>query len=248
MRYFAVISYDGTHFLGWQKQHDGDQSVQFCIENALTLLCKEKIEVVGCGRTDTGVHAKNYHLHFDVEVTMEIDQLIFRLNRILPNSIAVHDIYQVRDDVHARFHAIERSYVYRLKNVSNPFENHYCFHYPYADELHLDKLNEAARLLLSYNDFNTFCKTRTDVKTTLCKISRSEWTYDEENKIYEYHITADRFLRGMIRLIVGMCLNVNRGNLSLEEVRHALDTKTRLQKDWSVDAKGLILYGIKYKK
>ena len=246
MRYFAVVSYDGSHFLGWQKQKDDDQSIQYTIEKQLFILLKEKIEIVGCGRTDTGVHAKDYHFHFDTNHQIDTDDLLFRLNRMLPLSIAVHDMYAVNATAHARFDAVERSYMYRMKAVANPFENHYCFHYPYSGEIHLDRLNDAAKLLLEFNDFFTFCKTRTDVKTTLCKITRSEWKYDEQNQVYTYYVTSDRFLRGMIRLIVGMCLNVMRENLTIEEVKTALQNKQRLRKDWSVEGKGLFLFGIKY--
>lgn len=246
MRYFAVISFDGTDYIGWQKQQNGDLSVQYQIENALRLLLKQDIEVVGCGRTDAGVHAKNYHLHFDSVLIEDIDNLIFRMSRIVPISIAIHDIFVVNEQVHARFDAIERSYFYRLKNEANPFENRFCFHYPYADPLNLNTLNEAAAVLLHYDDFYTFCKTHTDVKTTVCKVTKSEWIYDDEAKIFNYHITSDRFLRGMIRLIVGMCLNVNRNNISLEDVHKALKNKERLNKDWSVESKGLFLHGIKY--
>ena len=242
-RYFIRLSYVGTTFNGWQKQPLGQgKSVQGLIENALTLLLKDNIEIVGCGRTDTGVHALNYIAHFDVNKPFDREKMIFTLNKMLPYEIGIHDIIPVHDDAHARFDAVSRQYNYKIHTQKDPFLA-YSWYYTYGD-LSLDVLNEAAHLLLEYSDFNTFCKSHSDVKTTTCQVTRSQWT--KMGSSFEYTVEADRFLRGMIRLVVGMCVQVCRGKLTLEKVKSALENREKTGRDWSVPAIGLTLSEITY--
>ena len=243
-RYFIQLSYCGTPYNGWQsKPHLGTITVQSEIENVMTTLLREPISLTGCGRTDTGVHARDYFAHFDIsEELSDLSSVIFRINKMLPSDIAIHNIYKVSDSAHARFDAISRSYQYHLHTAKSPFLIHSHF-YTYGS-LDLKILNEAASIVLEYKDFTTFCKSNTDVKTMICLIEKSYWT--KEGNTFVYHITSDRFLRGMIRLIVGMCLNVCRGKLTTDEVRYAIDNKIKTKHDWSVPAVGLFLCDIRY--
>ena len=198
--------------------------------------------IVGCGRTDTGVHAQGYYAHIDIGSEVDIQQLIYRLNKILPMDIAIHDMIPLKDDAHARFDAMSRSYQYHLHTEKWPFAAQ-SFYYTY-DRPDINVLNQAAAVLLEYEDFTSFCKLRTDVKTMICHVTESQWSKQGDH--YIYRITSDRFLRGLIRLIVGRCLNVARGKLSLEDVRYAMDHQKRLHYDWSVPAEGLCLCDIRY--
>jgi len=242
MRYFARLAYNGAKYHGWQKQF-GQISVQQVIEEAISLLLRESVEVVGCGRTDTGVHALDYVLHFDTQVPISPD-LVFRLNRVLPNDIAFYQISEVTPDAHARFDARSRSYEYKLCKDKNPFELETVWHYPYFAQTNWKAVQEAADLLLKFDHFFTFCKSNTDTATMRCDIRKSKWLVDHKNAIYQ--IEADRFLRGMIRLIVGMCLKVGRGKISLHQVRLALEKQERLTLAESVPPQGLFLKDIKY--
>jgi tRNA pseudouridine38-40 synthase len=237
------LSYCGTAYNGWQNQpHAGTITVQSVIENALNTFLRQKIDITGCGRTDKGVHARDYYAHFDIDSLDEIPTLIFRLNKLLPQDIAIHEIIKVAEDAHARFDAISRSYEYHLHIEKSPFDIH-SFYYTY-DIPKIEILNDVAKLMLDHVDFTTFCKFHTDVKTMNCRITESRW--EQIGNRYIYRVTADRFLRGMIRLIVGACLQVSRGKLSIEEVKIALAEKRRTGHDWSVPASGLFLCDIRY--
>lgn len=242
-RYFIRLSYDGSAYNGWQSQpHLGTKTVQSTIENALSTFLREPIKLTGCGRTDTGVHALDYYAHFDFLQTFVEDTLIYRMNKILPVDIAIHSIFKVEADAHARFDAISRSYEYHLHTSKTPFAvRSYYYVYEKPD---LELLNEAAKLLLHYSDFTTFCKLNSDVSTKICKLTSCYW--EQSGEAFVFKITADRFLRGMIRLIVGMCLQVARGKLTLDEVKDALEGNRRIGLDWSVPAIGLVLKDIKY--
>lgn len=242
MRYFALISYNGTGFFGWQKQTKSNNTVQYHIDNTLSMLLREPVSSVGCGRTDTGVHASGYYLHFDVQADFEEKDIVYKLNQILPPQIAVHAIFKVRDDLHARFHATSRSYVYRIKTYKDPFDH---LHYYYkSGELHLNRLNEIAELIQHKNDFFSYCKSQDPGKTTLCSISHSDWKM--VGNTFEFHITANRFLRGMIRLLVGMMLNYNKGKITLDNIEASFSEKDKLPQIWSAPADGLILHKILY--
>lgn len=241
-RYFAKIQYKGTHFSGWQSQPNAP-TVQDEIESKLAILLRETTTIVGCGRTDTGVHASDYIFHFDAEIE-DTETLAFKLNRMLPKSISVLKIVQVKPDAHARFDAEQRSYEYHIHRYKNPFKHELSYYYPRLFDGDIDLLKETASIFLMYRDFFTFCKSNTDVKTTLCHVIKSEWEVSSSKMIFR--VSADRFLRGMVRLMVGCCVNVAEGKLTIQEVKQALERKDRLPRDLSVPAEGLYLSKIEY--
>ncbi|MBK8671258.1 MAG: tRNA pseudouridine synthase A [Saprospiraceae bacterium] len=242
-RYFIRLSYCGKNYNGWQNQpHKKYNDCSGAARKSFIYFLRVHIDLTGCGRTDTGVHARDYYAHMDVEQDLDVETLVYRINKMLPNDIAVHAVIPVHDTAHARFDATSRSYEYHLHTYKSPFIHHSYF-YPYGNP-DIDLLNQAAGIILQYQDFNTFCKTHSDVKTTLCKVTESKWSLSEGQ--YIYRITSDRFLRGMIRLICGMCLNVARGQIDLSHVHDALRDKKRVEHDWSVPADGLVLCDIKY--
>jgi tRNA pseudouridine38-40 synthase len=244
MRYFSELAYSGTNYHGWQKQPNAF-SVQEMIEQAFSTILGAEIEVVGCGRTDAGVHASQYFMHFDYDGNFP-DEFLKRVNKFLPGDIAIRRIFQVKEDAHARFDAVRRSYSYFIVLEKNPFASGLSWHFPFFEKLDFQKTQQAATLLLNYTDFQPFCKSNTDVKTMKCHIIRSEWALDDVQRKMTYHITADRFLRGMVRLIVGMCLHVGLGKIPIDEVRHALEHQTLIKKSWSVPPHGLFLTEVKY--
>lgn len=246
MRYFAELAYNGARYFGWQKQPD-KISVQEQLEQSFSTILGTPIEVVGCGRTDTGVHAKQYFMHFDFEGQFP-PGFNRRINKFLPPDIAIYRIFEVAPEAHARFGAAHRAYEYHIGFVKNPFGQEMSYFYPFAQLPDLAKMQEAARLLLGYREFFPFCKTNTDVKTMRCDLRRAEWEGSPREGKMVFHIASDRFLRGMVRLIVGMCLNVGTGKTKIEEVRHALDQQERLKKSWSIPPQGLFLTEVSYAK
>lgn len=241
-RYFAQLSFKGTHYHGWQIQPNA-VSVQETFEKALSIILREAISVVGAGRTDTGVHASFYVLHFDVsEEIRDPQKLVFRLNSFLPDDIAVQKIWPVPDEAHARFSAVSRTYHYFITSVKNPFQTETA--YFYRGELDVHKMNEAAKILFEYNDFTSFSRLHTDVKTNLCKIFQAEWTADGPMLIFK--IKADRFLRNMVRAIVGTLLEAGKGKISLEDFRKIIEKKNRGEAGASAPAHGLFLADIEY--
>jgi len=243
MRYFLHLSYNGTRFSGWQIQPNAP-SVQEAIEGALSILFNQYIHVIGCGRTDAGVHARDYYAHFDVD--KPLDHLAYKMNRILSQDINIKSADIVDDELHARFDAQSRSYVYRITGEKDPFRYEWVTVLAKFDKLDREKMQQAAQLLLNYDDFFPFCKTGGDNKTTICHLTRSEWVFLPEKREMAFHISADRFLRGMVRLIVGMCLNVGLGKITIDQVQLALDNKTRVDKSLSAPANGLALNKITY--
>ncbi len=242
MRYFIHTSYKGTNYAGWQRQLNAS-TVQQQIEEAISKIERKEMTIVGCGRTDAGVHASEYYFHID----LEIDDLIFyrkKMNNILPVDISINKFIEVEETAHARFDANKRGYTYYISYKKNPFQKDYQWYYPYG-KLDLDKLNTAAAILMKHKAFYTFCKSHTDVKTMNCDLFESIWKQESEDLI-SYHISANRFLRGMVRLIVGMCINVANNRLSLEEVDQALLDQIRLSKSYSVPAEGLFLSRVEY--
>ena len=244
MRYFAELAYNGTNYFGWQRQPNAS-SVQATIEDALSLILRAQITIVGCGRTDTGVHASQYFIHFDCSVDFP-KGFLSRLNKYLPEDIAFYQIFPVSEITHARYDAFKRSYEYHICFRKTPFHTNICYHYPFAKQLDLEKMQAASHLLLNYKEFFPFCKTNTDVKTMRCDLQRAEWVYLEQEQKLIFHISANRFLRGMVRLIVGMCLNVGLGKIEIERVKKAMDEQSRLEKSLSAPAHGLFLTEIKY--
>lgn len=244
MRYFLEFAYNGTRFCGYQEQPHSP-SIQEHIEKALSMLLRVPTKIVGCGRTDAGVHALQYFAHFDGDVIDE-QHLLFKLNSVIGKDIVFYAIHEAGDDAHARFDASSRSYEYIVRLQRDPFRQEAAYFCPFGQHLDHEKLQAAAKLLLDYSDFTTFCKTNTDVHTKLCDLRQSEWTFDPIQQELKYEVTANRFLRGMIRLIVGMCLNVAKGKVELEVVKAAMENKQPLKQAWSAPAQGLFLKDIKY--
>ncbi|MEN0007024.1 MAG: tRNA pseudouridine(38-40) synthase TruA [Bacteroidota bacterium] len=245
MRYFARLAYKGTHYFGWQRQPNAI-SVQEVIEDALSTILRQPTAVTGCGRTDTGVHAKDYYLHFDSKDKLP-DSFCHRLNKLLPKDIAFYELIEVDADAHARYDATYRSYEYHIVGRKSPFTIDTAFYYYFLPQVDSERMQAAAQLLLDYEDFFPFCKTNTDSKTMKCQLFQSTWEQkDEAGQHLVFHIAANRFLRGMVRLIVGMCLNVGLGKTTLAEVQQALEQQERLKRSWSVPPEGLYLNAITY--
>ena len=242
-RYFIRFAYDGTAYCGWQVQPNG-LSVQEVLTKALcTILRTEDIEIVAAGRTDAGVHARNMVAHFDVEDRLPAGlDLVNKLNSLLPSDISVIEIREVKPEVHARFDALSRRYEYHLVLQKD------VFRHPFAmriyNPLDFDRMNEAAKILFEYTDFTSFSKLHTDVKTNNCKIMAARWEQREEEWIFI--VEADRFLRNMVRAIVGTLLDVGRGKMTLDEFRQVIDAKNRCNAGSSVPAKGLFLVEVAY--
>lgn len=241
MRYFIEISYKGTNYHGWQIQPEAI-SIQEEINKAISTILQEKVEVVGAGRTDSGVHAEQMFAHFDSSVSVDNNHL-HKFNAILPDDIVLKKCFLVHNDAHARFDAIERSYEYRIYLGRNPFllETTWQFYHQAPD---VKKMNEAANILMDYTDFECFSKVKTDVKTFKCKISKAFWKQEGNHLIF--CISADRFLRNMVRAIVGTLLEVGFEKIDLAQFKSIIESKKRSKAGASVPAKGLFLTGVKY--
>lgn len=242
MRYFIYLSYDGARYHGWQIQPNGI-SVQEVLNKALSILLHEPVEVTGAGRTDAGVNASLMVAHFDTTRAID-DNLRYRLNKFVPSDIAIHRILPVKDDAHARFSATSRTYHYYIITEKSPFEP-YAYRFP--QPLDFDLMNEAAKVLFDYTDFTSFSKLHTDVKTNNCRIMHAQWTQVSPIK-WQFTITADRFLRNMVRAIVGTLLDVGRGVLTLEQFREIIEKKDRCSAGMSVPGNALFLANITYPK
>lgn len=241
-RFFITFSYDGTRYHGWQIQPNGN-SVQAELQNALAILLRQPVEVVAAGRTDAGVHAAKMVAHFDIDVPFQTLQLAYQLNRLLPRDIAVGHIRAVSDEMHARFSAIARTYHYFIHTRKDPFVEQYSCMLGY--QLDFQLMNEAGRILTSYNDFGAFCKTHTDVKTTICKVTEARWD-QLDNHRYKFTITANRFLRNMVRAVVGTMIDVGRGRISMDEFRGVIESRNRSRAGESMPAKALFLAEVTY--
>ncbi|MGB2430978.1 MAG: tRNA pseudouridine(38-40) synthase TruA [Flavobacteriaceae bacterium] len=241
MRYFIELSYKGTNYHGWQIQPDVN-SVQEEITKAFETILQEKIQIVGAGRTDAGVHASQMFAH--VDTTKELtDQYIHKFNTILPNDIVIRAIKEVLDEKHARFDAISRSYEYRILIGRDPFLLETTWQI-YKNKIQIDKMNKAAKILFQYEDFESFSKVKTDVKTFNCTIMRAEWRREGNQLIF--YIKANRFLRNMVRAIVGTLLDVGLEKISIEDFRNIIESKKRSEAGLSVPAKGLFLTEVNY--
>ncbi|MDB5159155.1 MAG: tRNA pseudouridine(38-40) synthase TruA [Mucilaginibacter sp.] len=244
-RYFIELSYDGTDYHGWQTQPNA-VAVQEVLDKALSTVLREPIETVGCGRTDTGVHAKEFFAHFDcgsmAHGPSSMVNNIRSINSVLPNDIAIKNIFEVAADAHARFDATLRSYQYHIHFNKDPFKNGYSW--LLRDEPDLELMNRAAKIMMEYTDFSCFSKSNTQVKTNNCKISRAEWVRADEGIIF--HISADRFLRNMVRAIVGTLIMVGKQEILPEAVRGIIESKNRSNAGASVPACGLYLTEVKY--
>ena len=256
MRFFLFIAYDGANYHGWQTQPNG-VSVQETVEGALETLLREKTPIVGAGRTDAGVHARRMAAHFDLteekfaslaEAASPFgkrveDWLADKLNRLLPPDISVLEVRRVRDDAHARFDACARTYCYYVSLEKGVFDRNYSMRL--FNGLDFERMNEAASCLLQYIDFTSFSKLHTDVKTNDCRVSFARWSQLDESR-WVFTITADRFLRNMVRAVVGTLIAVGRGQLSVKEFCEIIERKDRCSAGESVPAQGLFLERVDY--
>ena len=243
MRWRITLSYVGSAYAGWQRQ-PGDLTVQQVLEEAMRTILRQPVDVVGCGRTDTGVHARHYVAHADVVDTEPSDKLVYQLNAVLPSDVAVHLIEAADPEFHARFDAKERQYKYYLHFQKDPFLNGLSWYLHQHGLIDWSKTNEAASLLLQYNQFKPFCKTGSDADHYTCQLMESVWDVHEHQAVYT--VRANRFLRGMVRLIVGACINAGLGKITLDELKESLDQQSPLAHAWSVPAEGLYLERVGY--
>ncbi|WP_375237945.1 tRNA pseudouridine(38-40) synthase TruA [Aurantibacter sp.] len=241
MRYFIELSYNGKAYHGWQIQPNAI-SVQEVLEKALSVIFKIKISIVGAGRTDSGVHSKQIFAHFDTKNLIDVEETVYKLNALLPKDIAVYTIFRVSNESHARFNATSRSYVYRLSPKKDAFNT--CFAYYFKPKLDVNAMNKAAELLIGFKDFECFSKSNTDVFTYNCDLRIAEWKI-VDNELH-FFITADRFLRNMVRAIVGTLINVGIGKLQPEDMTKILASKNRAEAGYSVPAHGLYLTEVVY--
>ncbi|MES2747422.1 MAG: tRNA pseudouridine(38-40) synthase TruA [Bacteroidota bacterium] len=241
MRYFLELAYNGSKYHGWQYQPNAS-SVQETLNKALSTILKSTIDSVGAGRTDTGVHAKQMFAHFDFDSEINETQLVHKLNSFLPKDIAVFNIHLVHDDAHARFDATKRTYEYHIHQQKDVFENENSWYY--QNELHIEKMNQACTILFENTDFECFSKVNTDVNTFNCKIYEAHWKQDNDRLVFT--ISADRFLRNMVRAIVGTMVNIGLEKVSLDDFTKIIESKDRNQAGFSVPAHGLYLTKIEY--
>ena len=272
-RLFIHLAYNGANYNGWQTQPELP-TVQETLEKALSTLLRAPIAVVGCGRTDTGVHASDFYAHFDAEGAVDCSQLVFKLNNLLPPDIAIYDIFPVADKAHARFDATARTYQYHVSDRRLPFrQGQYCRIYFRPD---IDRMNEAAKVLMEYEDFTSFAKLHTQVKTNICHVTEARWDFVpisgqwavdsgqcpstatattlqtaehcSLNTEYEWVFTirSNRFLRNMVRSVTGTLLDVGRGKLSIDGLREIIEKKDRCAAGVSMPACGLFLTKVEY--
>jgi tRNA pseudouridine38-40 synthase len=240
-RYFLEIAYDGTNYHGWQIQNNAS-SVQGELNKVLSLLLKEEINVSGCGRTDTGVHARQFYLHFDTVNEAGLENLIYKMNSFLPFDIAVRKLIAVQLDAHTRFDATSRTYEYHIHTQKDPFlklKSHYL-----SKSMNVEAMNAAGEVLKEYKDFEAFSKVNTDVKTFICQLKEARW--EQQGSELCFTITADRFLRNMVRAVVGTMLEVGLGKTDLDGLRKVVEGKNRSEAGASVPACGLYLTNVVY--
>ena len=243
-RYFVELAYNGAPFCGWQIQ-DNAVTVQSTLEEAFSRIMRESVALTGCGRTDTGVHAKKYVAHFDTAQQLneqDCQELCRKLNSYLREPIVIYKIYQVPNDLHARFSAISRTYQYFISLEKNPFECEYS--YELHSDVDINRMNDACKILHQYTDFSCFSKAHTQTKTNLCTIQKAIWKRETNGLIFT--IQANRFLRNMVRSIVGTMIEVGQHKISLDDFRKIIESKNRCEAGLSVPAKGLFLTEISY--
>ncbi|HUH46171.1 MAG TPA: tRNA pseudouridine(38-40) synthase TruA [Arenibacter sp.] len=241
MRYFVQFSYHGKRYHGWQIQPNA-VTVQQVLQEALSLILRKAVHLTAAGRTDAGVHARQMFAHFDFMGEVEVDSLLYRLNAFLPEDIAVRHVFEVPADAHARFDALERTYEYWVVGSKDPFLSDTAYYVKYP--LNVKRMNEAAIKLVGYKDFECFSKSNTDVKTYMCDIRMAAWRVEGDKLVFT--ITADRFLRNMVRAIVGTLMEIGMGKLDLTDIPRILESGDRSRAGVSVPAKGLYLTAIKY--
>jgi len=244
-RYFIEFSYDGSLYHGFQKQLNAI-TVQEIMENGISTILRDRIDIVSAGRTDTGVHAVNMFAHFDYDIKSKIEESNFchLLNRLLPADIVVIAIHKVKSDSHSRFDAISRTYNYYITDTKTPFNHKYRYYL--SEELDYIMMNKASKILYEHQDFKCFSKSNTDVKTYNCKITNAEWVKSEDD--WKFIITSNRFLRNMVRAIVGTLIEIGRGKLEIDDLDKIIQSKDRRNAGYSVPAEGLFLKEIMYDK
>ena len=241
MRYFIHLAYNGTNYCGWQTQPDLP-TVQQTLEQGLSTLLRQPVAIVGCGRTDTGVHASDFYAHFTLPDAIDCNQLTFKLNSLLPIDIAIFDIFHVCDNAHARFDATARTYQYHVSDKRLPFRQGLYSRIYFQPDIAL--MNQGAKILMEYNDFTSFAKLHTQVKTNICHLTEAHW--DQEGDEWEFTIRSNRFLRNMVRSVTGTLLDVGRGKLSLDGLRDIVERKDRCAAGVSMPAQGLFLTKVEY--
>ncbi|MCL6525109.1 MAG: tRNA pseudouridine(38-40) synthase TruA [Thermoflavifilum sp.] len=239
-RYFMEIAYKGTRYAGFQRQKNA-LTVQQVIEDALSVLCKQPITIMGSSRTDTGVHAKKNVVHFDIDFLVDT-HLIYQLNALLPHDIAINRIYPVKEKAHARFSALSRKYEYVIYFQKDPFLKDFGYYFPYA--LDRELLQSCAEIIATYQDFKAFSKRKTQVKTFICHIEESRWEEKEHRLIF--HVRANRFLRGMVRGLVATQLKVARGKISIDQFREIIESRDNRKASFAVPPEGLYLCDVVY--
>ncbi len=243
-RYFLRLAYDGLHYHGWQSQENA-VSVQTEIEKCMTLKLGEIVKLSGCGRTDTRVHARTYYAHFDLANPIDLekkDSFLNNLNQFLPADIVLIDLSEVSPEANARFDAISRTYSYYMHHTKDPFIRHHSLYY--YGPLDVDTMQEACSVLLEYEDFTSFSKLHTQTKTNNCRISKAVWVQSGHNLVFT--ITADRFLRNMVRAIVGTMLEIGKGKLTIEGFKEVIESKNRSNAGFSVPGYALFLENVSY--
>lgn len=244
LRYFLEITYKGTNYHGWQLQPNAD-TVQKHVNKAVSTIVRFTVNVVGAGRTDAGVHASQIFAHFDIEKELDVKQFLYKVNSLLPDDVVICNCIKVQDDAHARFTAISRSYEYCIYLGRNPFEIDTTWQL-INKKLDISKMNAAADILKTYRNFKCFSRTKTEVYTYNCDVSKAVWVL--EGKRLTFHITADRFLRNMVRAIVGTLLDVGIGKVSLEAFKQIIESENRCNAGTSAPAQGLFLTEVAYPK
>ncbi|WP_152286328.1 tRNA pseudouridine(38-40) synthase TruA [Flavicella marina] len=242
MRYFVELSYFGKNYHGWQIQPNAI-SVQEKVNDAFTTILRKPTIVMAAGRTDTGVHASQMFVHVDTDVAIDNNTYLYKLNALLPDDIAIHSIFKVKADAHARFNAVSRSYEYSIYLGRNPFLLDTSWQF-FKQQLDVEKMNQAAKVLLEYTNFKCFSRSKTDVKTYNCTITNAEWIL--EGKKLTFYISADRFLRNMVRAIVGTLVEVGIGKSSIEDLKNIIKSQDRSNAGTSAPARGLSLTAVKY--
>lgn len=240
-RYFIHLAYNGANYCGWQTQPELP-TVQLTFEEALSTLLREKIAVVGCGRTDTGVHASDFYAHFDSESEIDGEQLTFKFNSYLPTDLAVYEVFKVKDNAHARFDATARTYQYHVSDRRLPFRQGLYSRIFFSPDI--EAMNEGAKVLMEYEDFTSFAKLHTQVKTNICHLSLAHWDTVGEELVFT--IRSNRFLRNMVRSVTGTLLDVGRGKLSIEGLRDIVERKDRCAAGVSMPPQGLFLTKVDY--
>lgn len=241
MRYFIELSYNGKAYHGWQIQPNAI-TVQEVLDKGLSLLLRTTISTMGAGRTDAGVHATQMFAHFDTEVIFDAEMFQYKLNSYLPEDIVIHSIMKVNSEAHTRFDALSRAYIYRISLSKNAFNNEQAYYL--KPKLNIEKLKEASKILLDYKDFQCFSKSNTDVKTYHCDIMLAEWEIVGDE--LQFTIKANRFLRNMVRAIVGTLINVGIGKIAVSEMHTIIQSKNRSEAGFSVPARALYLSEIVY--